>query len=582
MIVLGISYTGDHDSSAALVRDGELIAAVEQERASRRKHDGAVPLDAIQRCLDLAGIGFGALDAIALPDLPYRFGRDTYLAAMEWPLVLRLLREGRATWRHLVHRALAGAVASTGLPLNVGMEGSVRDCLDAISARFGRLPPLRVYEHHRAHAAAVYLTSGAARAAVITCDGVGGPYTSVAWSAQGSRLHRINAELHPNSLGHFYEDITLHLGLGRFGEGKAMGLAPYGDPTVFAPRIRALLGLDEARWHHYRSADLSDALGFPPRSAEPICSGPYADVAAAAQRALEESMLRIARSVAVPGQILCLGGGVTLNCSANGVLRRDGLATEVWAFPAAGDAGLSVGAALLASADAGEHRQQRLPHAYLGACYTDTEIDAALDAEPRIVVQRSADVATDVAALLAAGHVVGWFQGRAEFGPRALGNRSILADPRTTEMRDRVNRLKGRESWRPLAPAVLLDHAADYFELEGESPFMLFAVPVRAERRGEVPAVVHADGSARAQTVSATQNPRFHALLSAFERATGLPVLINTSFNDEREPMVDSPADAVRCFISCGLDALVLGDRIAMRRDLPPGGSAGADRPTVA
>jgi carbamoyltransferase len=272
---------------------------------------------------------------------------------------------------------------------------------------------------------------------------------------------------------------------------------------------------------------------------------------------------------------------VSLNCSANGVIRRAGLAREVWAFPAAGDAGLSVGAALLAAAAHGEVDTDRLDHAYWGPESADGEIEAALGSEARLAFHRSTDVATETAALLADGRVIGWFQGRMEFGPRALGNRSILADPRSAAMRDHVNRLKGREQWRPLAPSVLAHRAGDYFELEGESPFMLFAAQVRQERRAQVPAIVHVDGSARPQTVTPRQNPRYHALLSAFERKTGVPILLNTSFNGAWEPIVASPGQAVSTFIACGLDALVIGDYIAVRRDLPEGARAGSDRPVV-
>ena len=580
MIVLGISSTGAHDSSAALVRDGELVAAAEEERFTRRKHDGAVPLHAIEYCLSAAGVELGEVDLVALPERPYRWGRDSYLAEMEWELVRRQVREGPGTWRHLVHRGLAGAVRRSGLPLNVGMEADARACLDAVHARYGRMPRVAFFDHHHAHAAATYLTSGASSAAVVTCDGVGGPYSTVTWHGRGSRLGRTGAELYPNSLGHFYMDVTAHLGLGEWGEGKAMGLAPYGDAARFRDRIRSVLK-PGPRWYRYERVPLEAALGVPPRNGEPILSDPYPDVAAAAQAALEGALSRVAAAAMKDEHTLCLSGGVALNCSANGMLRRSGAAAEVWAFPAAGDGGLSVGAALLAAGSAGEVRPRRLSHAYWGPEYADDTLEGALRSEPRLRFHRAADVAAETAGLLAAGKVVGWFQGRMEFGPRALGNRSILADPRAAETRDRVNRLKGREHWRPLAPAVLVERAAEYFELAGESPFMLFATPVRPERREEVPAVVHVDGSARPQTVSRAANPRFHALLSAFERRTGVPVLMNTSFNGAWEPIVRSPEEAVRTFLACGLDALVLGDYVATRCDLPDGGAPGADRPPV-
>jgi carbamoyltransferase len=581
MIILGISYTGSHDSSAAVTIDGRLVAAAEEERFSRAKHDGSIPFEAIEYCLGAAGLTMADVGRIAFADLPYRFGRDSYVAEMEWPLVRRQVREGPGTWRHLLHRGLAGTIRTAGLPVNVRMDAAARGWLDAAGARFGPLPRITFVEHHRAHAAAAYLTSGNDSSAVATCDGVGGPYCSIVWQGHGTRLQRVDAELYPNSLGHFYEDVTSHLRLGSFAEGKTMGLAPYGDPARFRDRIAKLLETGGERWYHYRRGSVEATLGVPAREDQPVLSDPYPDIAAAAQEALQVAVGRVVRSVAHPSRPLCLSGGVSLNCSANGVIRRAGLAREVWAFPAAGDAGLSVGAALLVAAEHGAIETARLDHAYWGPEYSDGEIAAALESEARLAFHRSTDVATETAALLAEGRVIGWFQGRMEFGPRALGNRSILADPRSAVIRDHVNRLKGREHWRPLAPSVLAHRARDYFELTGESPFMLFAAQVRAERRAQVPAIVHVDGSARPQTVTARQNPRYHALLSAFEHRTGVPILLNTSFNGAWEPVVASPGQAVSTFIACGLDALVIGDYIALRRDLPGGARAGADRPVV-
>jgi carbamoyltransferase len=581
MIILGVSSTGAHDSSAAIVRNGELIAAAEEERFSRHKHDGRVPLDAIAYCLAAAGVEMRDVDLLALPERPFRFGRDSYLAEMEWALVRRQVREGPGTWRHLVHRAAAGTIRRARLPINFGMDADARVSVREMRTRFGPLPRVAFFDHHRAHAAASFLTSGAESAAVVTYDGVGGPYSTVTWRACGGGIRRTGAELHPNSLGNFYADITAHLGLGDWGEGKTMGLAPYGDPARLRDGVAAMLGLRGERWYRYKHDAVEEVLGFPPRNGEPIMSGPYAEAAASAQEALEVALSRITRSAVSGHHTLCLGGGVALNCSANGKLRTAGIAPDLWVFPAAGDGGLAVGAALLGAVAGGWVPRRRLDHAYWGPEYPDAALEAALQAEPRISFRRSPDIATETAVLLADGHVVGWFQGRMEFGPRALGNRSIIADPRSVAIRDRVNRLKGREHWRPLAPSVLLDRAPDYFALEGESPFMLFAVPVRPERRRDIPAVVHVDGSARPQTVSQAQNPRYHALLTAFELTTGVPVLLNTSFNGAWEPIVASPFEAVRTFIACGLDALVLGDYIAVRSDVPRGSRAGAERPEV-
>jgi carbamoyltransferase len=302
-------------------------------------------------------------------------------------------------------------------------------------------------------------------------------------------------------------------------------------------------------------------LGFPARATESPTDAPYADFAAAVQAQVERSIELVATSARSDAgtPALCLGGGVALNCSANGKLRAAaGAPLEVYA--AAGDAGLSIGAALLAARDLGDRPREPLDHAYLGPSFDARAIEAALRERPELTVIRSPRVVDDVAERLAAGDVVGWFQGRMELGPRALGNRSILADPRDIATRDRVNRLKGRERWRPLAPSVLADRAGEFFELHGESPFMLLAAQVRDSARARIPAVVHVDGTARPQTVRRSANPRFYDLLRAFEQLTGLPMLLNTSFNAAGEPIVCNPSDAVRSFLAMGLDALVLGE----------------------
>ena len=583
MRILGLSPPRSHDSAAAVVVDGALVAAAEEERFTRTKHESAVPFQAIEFCLAAAGLRMRDVDVLAFPAKPFRTGRDSYLADMDWALVRRQVQEGRATVRHLAHRGLLGAALRTGFSFNVQMEESARDSLAELRARYADLPRIAFYDHHQAHAAAAYLTSGEESGAVLTCDGVGWPYYStVTWRAEGTRLERRAAELFPNSLGLFYEEVTAHLGLGRFGEGKMMGLAPYGDPSVFRERMRSVLA-PSPRWYRYARPPLDEALGFTPRRDEPVTGAPYPDAAAAAQEALEDA-LRAAAGDAVRGSgggRLFVGGGVALNCSANGALRRSGLASSVSAFAASGDAGLSVGAALLAALDTGSPLPPRVSHAYWGPRFDDREIEEALRRHPQVEFRRSGRIAEETAGILAEGGVVGWFQGRMEFGPRALGNRSILADPRSAAIRDRVNRLKGREQWRPLAPSVLAERAPEFFELGGESPFMLFAAQVRADRRAVVPGVVHVDGSARPQTVTREANPTYHALLSAFERRTGVPVLMNTSFNGAWEPIVRTPREAVETFLACGLDALVLGDYVAVRSDLPEGLRPGEDRPPV-
>jgi carbamoyltransferase len=571
MIVLAFQYwRGAHDSSAALVADGRLVAAAEEERFSRIKHDGSVPVQAIGFCLAHAGIRMSDVDVVAFPSKPFRSGPDSGLAEVDIAALRRLRECGAVRGRTLLHKRLLTALLPAGLPPNLGMNQAVTAGIRHVNAHFGPLPPMRFFGHHEAHAAATFLASEFDRAAVATVDGRGGHYATMVWRGEGHRVTALRGEPYTNSLGRFYEDCTRHLGFDAFGEGKAMGLASYGDPG----RLRKIVGrlLDTTmrdRWYaHVGTCDV-DSTGFQPRTCEDPLTGQYKDFAAGAQDALEAAMLRITRDAVrrAGADRLCLGGGVILNCSANGRIADEGVASSSYIFPAAGDAGLSVGAALLAAAEAGMLAREPIAHAYWGPEYGDDACERALMKEPQVTAHRSENVAAETAGLLASGHVVGWMQGRMEFGPRALGNRSILADPRKLENRDRVNRVKRRERWRPLAPVVLEDVASEFFQLAEASPFMLVACDVRPAARERIPAVVHVDGSARPQTVNPEQNERLHALLTAFGRITGVPVLLNTSFNDAGEPIVCSPADALRTFLATEMDILVLGDYIVRRAE---------------
>jgi carbamoyltransferase len=559
-----------HDTSAALVCDGVLVAAAEEERFSRRKHDGRFPARAIDFCLDRGGIRVDQVDVIAFPMRPFRTGRHSQMACAEYALVRRLCEDGAFRRRSLVHKRALDLYLRLALPfdLDLGIHPLQAQAFTDFQRRYGVLPTIRYYDHHLGHAAAAYLTSGFETTCVLTADGRGGMYSAAAWQGAEGRLERVRGEPYTNSLGRFYTQCTAYLGLGEFGEGKLMGLAPYGDRAAAAERVRRLLEPEGDDWYRHRGPPAPDVVGFPPRDGEPILQPRYTDFAAGCQDALERA---VARAVgwslrATRSTTLCLGGGVMLNCSSNGALRASGVAADVWNFPAAGDAGLTVGAALLCAAEAGELRRARLDTAYLGPEFDRSACEAAVRAERRVSYRDTRDLAEEVAQLLASGHVLGWFQGRMEFGPRALGHRSILADPRTAEMRDRVNRVKRREPWRPLAPVVRADRAAEFFELRGESPFMLFAAQVRPERRAQLAAIVHVDGSARPQTVTRAQDARLYDLLGAFERHAGVPVLLNTSFNDAGEPIVCTPDDALRTFLSTGLDVLVLGDFVVRKR----------------
>jgi carbamoyltransferase len=570
--ILSFTYWHDvHDTAAALVCDGRVVAAAEEERFTRTKHDSAVPLRAIDFCLSHAGLTMQDIDLIAFPERPFRTGPDSKLADIDRSALWRLFRAGHVRKRGLVHHAVLSTYLRLGLPQprSYGMDPVVARAFAAIREAHGPLPSVRFYDHHLAHAATSYFTSGLERAAVATVDGRGDPYATVTWRAQGIGFDRLRSEPWCNSLGFFYRDCTRYLGLGDFGEGKTMGLGSYADPAELRrPAERMLEPPGDGRWYRYRRSPSEAVLGFPARSTEPATERPYPQLAAAVQQALEMAVETIARSVSSDAgtPALCLGGGVALNCAANGRLLAGGDFAPVWAYAASGDAGLGIGAALLAAAEAKELAPERLDTAYLGPEFDARAVEAALSAESAITFERSSRVAEEVADLLAADQIVGWFQGRMELGPRALGNRSILASPRSTEVRDRVNRLKGREEWRPLAPSVLSERAADYFHPSGESPFMLFATDVRPEARHEVPAIVHVDGSARPQTLRRDQNTAFHAVIEAFQRHTGIPLVLNTSFNAAGEPIVCTPADAVRTFLATGLDALACGDFIVRRR----------------
>jgi carbamoyltransferase len=502
-------FGGCHDTAAAIVCDGVLVAAAEEERFSRRKHDGTLPVRAIDFCLRHAGLRMNQVDIIAFPDKPFRTGPDSEHPETDFDCLRQLRAAGIIRARSLLHKRLLDFYLPAHLPsFNWQMNPMVASGFATLREHYPNIPPVRYYGHHLAHAAAAYLTSGHDKAAIATIDGRGGSLATATWRAHGIRIRRLRAAPYIYSLGIFYDNCTEYLGLREFGEGKTMGLAPYGDREVYGDRVSSLLDCLDSDWYRYRARPSAQILGFPPRGQESILQAPYTDFAAAVQHALERAVQRVVESAMEEAKTrtLCLGGGVMLNCSSNGKLLESGIASSIHVFPASNDAGLSIGAALLCAAEAGEFYPMKLDHAYWGPSFNPTEYKAALRGESQVVYQRASNLAHEVAAHLADGQVVGWFQGRMELGPRALGNRSLLADPRTAAMRDRVNTLKGRELWRPLAPVVVAEHASEFFALSAPSPFMLFATQVRAEKRSSIPAVVHIDGSARPQTVTRTQN----------------------------------------------------------------------------
>lgn len=585
--ILGISALY-HDSAAALVTDGRIIAAAQEERFTRVKQDAGFPARAIEYVMAEGGVTGSQIDHVVFYEKPFlKFERllDTYFTFA--PSGFRSFREAMPIWgrEKLFQRRLLGKA------------------LGRIDADLGDPGKLRFSDHHLSHAASAFYASPFASAAVLTMDGVGEWATTSAGVGNGSNL-QIDRELRfPHSLGLLYAAFTYHAGFKvNSGEYKLMGLAPYGEPRFAQLILDNLIDLredgsfhlDQSYFNYCTGLTMTNArfdalFGRERREPESAFEQFHADMAASIQQVTELVVLRMARDLARrTGETnLCLAGGVALNCVANGKLIADGAFENIWVQPAAGDAGGALGAALAywhleLGGERVDAKAQAMRHAYLGPGYAGSEIQAALDAAgAHYECVADDEVADRTAQALEAGKAVGWFQGRAEFGPRALGNRSILADPRDPDKQRRLNlKIKFRESFRPFAPAVLAEDAAEWFDLAQESPYMLVTAPVAEARRtappgykadlanglstplSDIPAVTHVDFSARVQTVTVEGNARFHALLQAFKARTGCPVLANTSFNIRGEPIVLTPQDAFRCFMGTDLDMLVVGNCI--------------------
>jgi len=552
-----------HDSAAALVVDGTIVAAVAEERLNRRKHTGDFPARAIAYCLKEAGLTIDEVDELAHG---FDYGPYASLYALD-PLSRDLYRDVYS-----------------------------RDALLALVQRdFPGFPAERVHHvnHHAAHAASAAYTSGWNDGLVVVIDGMGEAHSASVYRAHGTRLDRLCQVPAHDSIGILYSLVTLHLGFDfNADEYKIMGLAPYGDPERFRPffeeavtlmpdgtiRIPALRlnRTRDAREHYLATRHyLAESL-VPPRRPEEEIADVHRDVAAALQECLDRAMLHLCGhfGAATGERRLALAGGVALNCTANGRLLRSGMFDEIYVQPAAGDDGTALGAALARAARAGEVRNQRLPVPFLGPAHDAAEIAAALAAcadRVRTVQFDSLDAAcAQAAALIAQGRVVAWYRGRMEFGPRALGHRSILADPGGPEMRDRINAMvKMREAFRPFAPAVTLEEVDRWFDVPTgtELPYMIMTVDVRPEFRQALPAITHVNGSARVQTVSAADNAEFHALLCAVGRTTGRAMVLNTSFNVKGQPIVDTPREALETFLSTGIEFLFLENTLVSRAD---------------
>ena len=598
MRVLGISAFY-HDSAAAVVEDGRIVAAAQEERFTRKKHDSDFPQHAIDYCLREAGVGLEACDFVAFYDKPFlKFERllETYLAFA--PRGFQSFRMAIPVW----------------IKEKLFQKRYITQELKAYAPDFDWDSRLLFAEHHQSHAASAFYPSPFEDAVILTMDGVGEWATTSVGLGSGNHLEMVKEIHFPHSLGLLYSAFTYYTGFKvNSGEYKIMGLAPYGEPKYRDLILERLMDLkddgtfrldlsyfDYCTGLRMTNDKFHDLFGGPARQSEEHVTQREMDLAASIQAVTEEVVLRLTRALAkeTGATNLCLAGGVALNCVANGKVLRDGAFKNLWIQPAAGDAGGALGAALTAF-----HLFQGRPRAmngaldamqggYLGPTYPQAEIESRLTAAgAKFSVTNDDDLLEAVVAALVEEKAVGWFQGRMEFGPRALGARSILGDPRSPTMQKTLNlKVKYRESFRPFAPSVLAEDAADWFDLDRESPYMLLVSDVAKNHcrtmtdqektlfgidklnvpRSDIPAITHVDYSARVQTVHRETNPRYHALLSAFKARTGCPVLVNTSFNVRGEPIVCTPEDAFHCFMGTGIEVLAIGNCVLRKEEQDP------------
>jgi len=550
-----------HDSSACIVRDGCVIAAAEEERFTRIKHGKRpvpftaweLPFHAIDYCLDAAGIELADVDHVAYAYDPYLL-LDERDATMTLPLEPSAgASAGLSPWEPLFLSYIVNAERQ----LVDGMPHRLRRRF--ATARTRRQWQWHFVEHHLCHEASAFLAAPFDECAVMTLDGRGERASTSYGHYAHDDYRRLGQVTLPHSLGLLFEDVTEHLGFLRSSdEYKVMALASFGRPR-YAAEFRRIVEIGRDGTYRVEPPRLAERFG-PPRAPGAALEPRHFDIARSLQQVLEETVLELAawlaRQTGAPS--LSMAGGVALNCVLNGKLRDARIFRDVWVQPAAGDAGTALGAALWIDWQHRGRRGYRMEDAYLGPGFGDDEIGAFLE-RAKLDARRVADIADETAKLLADDRIVGWFQGRMEFGPRALGARSILASPIRAEMQERLNAIKDREDFRPVAPAVLEERAAEWFVGGRRSPFMLFVFDVAADKAERIPAVRHVDGTARVQTVNREQHPLYHALLRAFERRTGIPVLVNTSFNTHGEPIVCTPRDAVECYFTSPLDALAIG-----------------------
>ena len=597
MNILGLSAYY-HDSAAALVRDGVIVAAAQEERFSRKKHDARFPEGAINSCLTEGGITLADIDEVVFYDKPLvKFERllETYLTYA--PRGFRSFVAAMPVW------------LKEKLYLKATLKRQLAE-LGGLTVK--ELPTLLFAEHHQSHAASAFFPSPFEKAAVLCLDGVGEWATTSVWLGDGQTLTPQWELDFPHSLGMLYSAFTYYTGFRvNSGEYKLMGLAPYGEPKYVDLILEHLIDLKDdgtfrlnMDYFNYATGltmtnkRFAKLFGAPARTAETDIAQREMDIARSIQEVTEEVVLRLARTLhkELDAEYLCLAGGVALNCVANGRILREGPFKDIWIQPAAGDAGGALGAALIAWYEYHDQPRQVNGHdamqgSYLGPRYRDEVIRTQLDARGAVYEELDdASLSDRLSAVLADEKVAGWFQGRMEFGPRSLGGRSIIGDPRSAKMQSVMNlKIKYRESFRPFAPAVLAEDVSEYFDLDRPSPYMLIVAPVKeslrtpmtAEQqqlfgieklnvpRSQIPAITHVDYSARVQTVHAQSNPKFHALLEKFKQRTGCSVLVNTSFNVRGEPIVCTPEDAYRCFMRTEMDYLVIENFLLAKTEQP-------------
>jgi carbamoyltransferase len=552
LISLGLNYSSIHDSSACIARDGEVLFAIAEERLSRTKHDARFPVLAIRACLEFAGVDAGELDFVCQgwqPPGP-QFRHD-----------LKLMLSGSIPFAPVDVFSLFRNQAN-----NYSQRGGMKTFLREFGPTRAKL---RFVDHHLAHAISAYAYSGFDDSAVLVVDGRGAWEATSLWHGRNGRLEHLWTIPWPNSLGLFYATFTHYLGFTPYSdEWKVMGLAPYGVPGIdlgefirpnenpYRVATKLLLAKNSAPM-----AAIEARMG-PSRIPESELETRHKNLAFAVQDMCEQAMMTLAKTAMAQtgSRNLCLAGGVALNSKANGKIHSSEIADRIFVQPAASDDGVCLGAVLAPYLDNdGKLPIRKMRHAYLGNECSDAEIDKALQTY-KIRATHVADPAAVAAEMLTKGKILGWVQGRMEFGPRALGSRSILADPRDSEMTAKVNNaVKFREWWRPFAPSMLSEVAGEYIESATDSPFMILTAQVRPDKRSVIPAVTHVDGSARPQTVERDVNPLYWRLIYEFGQRTGVPVIMNTSFNLRGEPIVSSPTDAIRTFFSSGMDALVIG-----------------------